>query len=118
VETYILNKPRERCQFVMVEKLNMLSKEMCLWDILRLDYGFDLIPHCRQISYIDKIKQKLGLPVKKHKVYFKMDWLRAEINNNEYEVFFDHWSVTLFKNGTVIFDKSRFENDDFFKLIV
>lgn len=117
MEPYVLNK-KENHKFILIEKLNYPSKEMSLWDILKIYYGFDLIPSLRPISYVEKIKQKLGLPTKKPEVYFLMDWLSAEINDNEYKVFFDSWSVALFKNGTIIFDDSKFENGEILQLIV
>jgi hypothetical protein len=113
----IANNKRQTHKFVLIEKINNKSKEMTLWDILKVEYGFTEIKTVWPLSKFEKLQKKLGFPIK-NRITFSIGWLISEINGNKYEVYFDHWSVTLYRNGYPIFDKTRFENEDFLQLLI
>ena len=45
------------------------------------------------------------------------DWLVATIDGNSFEAIFEDYSVILRKNGDYIFDKRRFQNEEFLGLL-
>jgi hypothetical protein len=116
MESCVINNLRQPHKFVLIEKINNQSKEMTLWDILKVEYGFTEKRTEWPLSNFEKIKKKLGFPIK-NRIMFSMDWLVSEINGNKYEAYFDHWSVTLYRNEHPIFDKTRFENEEFVQLL-
>jgi hypothetical protein len=47
------------------------------------------------------------------------DWMVVTIGDNHYEVMeVDIWYVQLYRNGELIFDGRRFDNEEFTKLLV
>lgn len=116
MEPYVIQKYNERLRFVLIEKINNLCTEMILWDILVIEYGFSPKKTEAPIDIRAKIRKSLRLPFRKS---FRRcnDFLIANINGNNYSVFFDIWSVVLSKNEIVIFDKLKFEDDELLNLI-
>jgi hypothetical protein len=114
MESYIYYHPTHK--FVIFEKINHHSKEMTLWDILKVEYGFTEQTITRPISNYDNLKKWLHLPIKTVK-YKSFLCLEQTINDNEYTVYFDIWSVMLSKNGVSIFDKGKFENAELLQLL-
>lgn len=116
----IKNNPKHTCHQVLIEKLNNFSKEMMLWDILILEYGFKkkpFRPFSDDLTFLEKIMVKLKIPLKPKFPMFHNDWLYAYIEGVKFDVIFDIWSVSLMRNDITIFDQTRFENKDFLKLL-
>lgn len=96
-----------------------------LWDILKEEYGFKQHVFDYPINTYQEFR-KFFLP----KFWLKWfpvktvtkatdDWLSTMIDGTYYDVFMEGgWYVILRRNGEVIFDKRRFDNEDFLKLLV
>lgn len=115
MEQCIKNKSEYR--FVLVEKTDLKFKNMSLWDILIRIYGFERKKFQRPLSLLDLLKKRLNLPYKP-KFDYSYEVLELKMNNNLYEVIFDIWNVSLIKNGIIIFDARRFENEELLKLLI
>jgi hypothetical protein len=101
------------------------SQGSVLWDVLKEKYGFKqhvfYVPINKYQQFREDLLPRFWLklfPVVK-KETSSDDWLSTTINDNFYEVaMVDLWYVSLRKNGVEIFDKRRFENEEFLKLLI
>lgn len=107
---------KNKYRYVIFEKVNNPSKEWPLWEILKIDYGFKPKIINEPLSCLNEIKKFLNLPFKTNTRLSAFN-LCADIGENHYEAILDTWSVDLLRNGIIIFDGRRFEDEDFLKLI-
>jgi hypothetical protein len=102
---------------VIIEKTNFGVAEITFLETLELDYGFRRKQYEQTLTKSQKILKSFGF-YKKTKKFYCFDVYVSDINGNKFEVILDTWSVVLRKNEITIFDKARFENEDFYKLLI
>ena len=102
---------------VIIEKTNFEVIEITFLETLYLDYGFRRKQYEQPLTKSQKILKSFGFYIEPKKIYC-FDVYVSDINGNKFEVVLDTWSVVLRKNDITIFDKTRFEYEDFYKLLI